>query len=138
MIYNQAGSASRTTLLILLGVGAFLAAAIMLLPKGFSNDVSKIGQGVASVVMVHDKNSMRSLDLMTLLGNVRSDYSDTVEFIVVDEISREGQIFQQQQNVGAINLIFFSANGVRQGTFNNSKSEVELRSALDKLSLGQL
>jgi len=137
MTYRQTGSASRTTLFVILVVGAFLAVAIVLLPKGFSDDLSKIGQGVAAVVLTHDKGSTRSLDLMTLLNKVRSDYTGKVEFFVVDVNSRQGQMFIQKQNVAAIALVFFSPNGEKRAMLGHGNDESELRSKLDKLSLEQ-
>lgn len=137
MNYSQAGSASRTTLYVVFGVVALLAAAIMLLPKGFNNDLSKIGQGMAAVVLVHENGIIKSMDFMTLLNKVRSDYAGKVEFFVVDANSKEGQIFRQQQNVGAVILVFLSPSGAQRGTFSNSNGETELRSELDKLSLEQ-
>ena len=135
MIYNQKGSASRITLFTILGVSAFLAIAVMLLPKGFNDDLSIIGKGKAVVVLTHDKNSMRSLDLMTLLNKVRSDYSAKIEFIVVDSNAKDGQLFSQQQNVNAIVFVFFGPHGENIGTLDNIRGETELRSELDKLSL---
>lgn len=134
MTYNQTGAVSRTVLFTILGASAFLAIAVMLLPKGFSDDLSKIGQGMATVVLTHDNNSAGSLSIMTLLNKVRSDYSEKVEFLVVNVNTREGQIFRQQQNVDAIVLVFFSSNGKKLGTISNTMSEIELRSVLDKLS----
>ncbi len=135
MAYNQAGFLSRKVLFFIIGISAFLAAAVMLLPKGFSDDLSKIGKGMAAVVLTHDKSSMRSLELMTLLNKVRSDYADKVEFFVVTINSREGQIFRQRQNVGSIVLIFFSPNGTKESTLDSNMSEMDLRLELDKLSL---
>jgi len=137
MIYRETGSASRTTLFVILGVSVFLGIAIMLLPKGFSDDLSKVGQGTSTVVLVHDKSSMGSLNLMTLLNKVRPDYAGKVDFIVVNVNSRKGEMFTKQQNVGGIELVFFSPKGTNRGTLGNNKSEAELRSELDKLSLDQ-
>ena len=131
----QTGIASRTTLFLIFGVSAFLVAAIMLLPKGFSDDLSKIGQGTGVVVLVHDKSSMSSLNIMTMLNNVRSDYTGKVEFIVVNLSSNKGRVFSQQQNVNTFALVFFSPNGTRRGLLVNIKAESELRSELDRLSL---
>ncbi|MBN4079550.1 hypothetical protein JYT26_02805 [Beggiatoa alba] len=134
MTHHQTGFASRTVVFIILGVGAFLAIAVMLLPDGFSDDLSKIGQGTATVVLTHDNSSVGSLDVMTLLNKVRSDYAGKIEFLVVNVNTREGQIFRQQQNVDAIVLVFFSSNGKKLGTISHTMNETELRSVLDKLS----
>jgi len=134
MIYNQAGSAIRTTLFVIVGVSAFLVLAIMLLPKGFSDDLSKLGQGTAAVVLIHDKGSVRSLDLMTLLNKVRSDYSGKVDFFVVDVATREGRMFRQQQNDDSIVLVLFSANGAKLAAHSYGMDEAALRSELEILS----
>lgn len=133
MTYTQIGSATRTTLIVVLGVGAFLAIAVMLLPKGFSDDLSRIGQGKAAVVLTHDKNSMWSLQYMELLNKIRPAYTDKVEFLVVDANTSEGQSFKQQQGVGAIVLVFFGPDGTKRGTFDNGMDETALRAELDKL-----
>jgi len=134
MIDKQAGSATRTTLFVILGASVFLILAFMLLPKGFSDDLSKMGQGKAAVVLIHDKGSVRSLDLMTLLNKVRSDYSGKVEFFVVDIATREGRMFRQQQNDDSIVLVLFSANGAKLAAHSYGLGEAGLRSELDKLS----
>ena len=54
MIYTQTGSATRTTLIVIVGVCVFLAVAVMLLPKGFSDDLSIIGKDMAAVVLTHE------------------------------------------------------------------------------------
>ena len=134
MTFNQTGSATRTTLFAILGVSAFLAIAIMLLPKGFNDDLSKIGQGIPAVVLVHDKGSMGSLNLMALLNKVRPDYTDKVKFIVVNINSKEGKMFREQHNIDGIVLVLFSHKGIKRGTLANSNDEAELRSELNKLS----
>ena len=134
MTYSQAGIVSRATLYIILGASVFLAAAFMLLPKGFSDDASKIGQGKSAVVLVHDKSSMRSLDIMTMLNKVRGDYASKIDFIVVNISSKEGQLFRQQQNVNAFALIFFNPKGARLGLLVNNMDESKLRLELDKIS----
>ena len=135
MTYDQTGSATRTTLFVILGVSAFLAVAVMLLPKGFNDDLSKIGQGMPAAVLVHDKGSMGSLELMTLLNKVRPDYADEVEFIVVNINSKEGKMFREQYHIDGVVLVLFSQNGIKRGTLANSKDEAELRSELSKLFL---
>jgi hypothetical protein len=84
MRYIHTGSAARTTLITLVAIAAFLVVAITLLPKGFSSDTSVIGQGSHVVVLAHNNESMYSLNLMDSLNKVRSEYSDRIEFRVVD------------------------------------------------------
>ncbi|MBL1275403.1 MAG: hypothetical protein COB30_004900 [Ectothiorhodospiraceae bacterium] len=135
MIYRQTGFVSRTTLFVFFGVSGFLVLAFMLLPKGFNDDVTQIGKGKAAAVLMHDKGSMKSLDLMTLLNTVRSDYTDKIDFFVINVNVKKGETFRQKQDVGTMIIVLFSPDGRKLGTFGNSDGEVELRALLDKLSL---
>lgn len=133
MNFNQAGSAARTSIIVIFIVCALLATAVMLLPKGFSDDVSKIGQGSVVVVLTHNKNSVASIELMALLNKIRSDYEQKVEFLAVDVDTREGQAFIRQQGVGAVVLVLFDIEGTRRGVLAGGIAEKNLRSGLDSL-----
>lgn len=131
MIYTQTGSATRTSLIVVLVICASLAVAVMLLPKGFSDNLSKIGQGSVVVVLTHDKNSVGSMELMELLNKVRSDYAGKVDFLAVDFNSREGQTFGRQQAVGSVVLVLFGPDGARRGVLGSRIDEKDLRSEID-------
>jgi hypothetical protein len=131
MTYTQAGSATRTSLIVVLVVCALLATAVMLLPKGFSGNLSKIGQGSVVVVLTHDKNTVGSMQFMALLNKVRSDYAGKVDFLAVDIATSEGQAFIRQQGVGAAVLVMFGPDGVRRGVLGGGIAEKDLRSTLD-------
>ena len=133
MRYIHTGSAARTTLITLVAIAAFLVVAITLLPKGFSSDTSVIGQGSHVVVLAHNKESMYSLNLMDSLNKVRSEYSDRVEFRVVDMNTPQGQAFLQQQQVQSVSLLFFAPDGARQGVVSNIDDETELRASLNSI-----
>jgi len=122
--------ANRIAILVVCLVLVF---AVLLLPKGFSDDLSKIGQGLPVVVLMHDKNSVKSLALMELLNKIRSDYAGKIEFLAVDIDSQEGQVFSRRQAVGAITLLLFDAHGVRRAVLDQSADENLLRSVLDGL-----
>ncbi|MGD8886498.1 MAG: hypothetical protein PVF34_12815, partial [Gammaproteobacteria bacterium] len=72
----QTGAAARNSLIVLVAVGVFIVVAIMLLPKGFSSDLSVIGKGTPVVVLAHNKDSVQSLKLMDMLNKVRHEYDD--------------------------------------------------------------
>jgi hypothetical protein len=133
MTSTQVGLARYTRLIVIFTICAILVAVVMLLPKGFSDDMSKIGQGTNVVVLTHNKNSVQSMELMELLNTVRSDYEEMVEFLVVDIDTREGQAFIRREGVsfGASVLVLFDGDGARKGILAGSVSEKELRSALD-------
>lgn len=133
MTNTQTGFTKHTRLIVVLVICAVLAAVVMLLPKGFSDDVSKIGQGSAAVVLTHNKNSVASMKLMQLLNEVRSDYAGKIEFLVVDIDTREGQAFIYREGIGmgAAVLVMFGPDGARRGVLAGGMNEKDLRSELD-------
>ena len=131
MTYAQTGSARLTNLVIILVMCVILVFAALLLPKGFSDDLSIIGQGSVVVVLTHDKNTMGGVVTMDLLNKVRSDYEGKVDFLAVDVNTPEGQAFTRQQGVGTMVLVLFDADGSRREVIDGDIGEQELRSALD-------
>ena len=122
MKYTQTGSAARTTLITLVAIVAFLVAAIMLLPKGFSSDTSVIGQGSHVVVLAHNKESVQSLALMDLLNKVRSEYSSRIEFRVIDKNTPQGQAFSSNNKSNSAPYYF-----LRQTARGNASSATLMR-----------
>jgi len=133
MTNTQTGSVTRTSLIVVLAVGVLLTAAVMLLPKGFSDNLTRIGQGSVVAVLIHDKNTMGSMDFMALINEVRSDYAGEIEFLAVDMATREGQIFTRKQGAGSADLVLFGPDGAKRGVVGVGISEKELRSTLDAL-----
>jgi len=133
MTYTQNGFSRYTNLAIILIVCIILVAAIMLLPKGFSDDLSKIGQGSVVLVLTHDKNTVGGMVAMELLNTVRSDYKGKVDFLAVDVNTLQGQNFTRQQGVGAVVLVLFGPDGSRRDVLGADTSEKELRSVLNAI-----
>ena len=133
MTYTQTGSARYTNLVIILIVCAVLVTAVMFLPKGFSDDLSIIGQGSAVVVLTHDKNTVGGVVFMDMLSDVRSDYEGRIDFLVVDVNTPKGQGFIRQQGVRPIVLVLFGPDGSKRNVIGFGIDEEELRSVLDGL-----
>jgi thioredoxin-like negative regulator of GroEL len=126
----------RSRLVTLAIVGAVLAAGVMLLPKGFSDDTSKIGRGIPVVVLTHDRNTVYSQQVMELMNKVRNDYAGRFEFVVVDLGSEKDRAFLQQQRVSSVLLLVFSPDGRRLADLDNVTEEHALRAALDRVLAG--
>ena len=133
MPYHQAGSMLRNSLITLSIIAIVLAFAFTLLPKGFSGDVSKIGQGSPSIVLTHNKNSVQSLELMELMGQVRADYEHKLEFLVINVETPTGKAFINRQDVYSSSLVLFGPLGKQLTTLDSTTNEVSLRLILDQL-----
>ena len=128
---TQTGSALRTTLITIAATTAVLAFLITRLPQGFSDDLSKIGRGSNIAVLVHNKSTVRSQNLMSLLNQVRPDYAGKVEWLVADIETESGKAFVREQQVKDSILVFFGPDGTRRGVLEGAVDENGLRMALD-------
>lgn len=131
MSSTQTGSALRSSLLTVGVIAALLVIAFLMLPKGFSDDLSRIGEGTNVVVLTHNKEAVQSLELMTLLDRVRADYAGRIEFLAVDIDTEMGQIFMEHEQVGGSILVLFDPDGTRRGVLVSVRDEQTLRAALD-------
>jgi hypothetical protein len=88
-----------------------VAVVIMNLPRGYSDDLSRIGKGHAAVVLVRDKSAVQSFDLINVLDAIRDKYSGQVEFLLTDFDTPEGRAFITANNAARVTLVLFDANG---------------------------
>lgn len=130
----QSGSTKIVTVAVLAIVAGILAIAVLLLPKGFSDDLTVIGRGTSSVVLTHDKNLVASTEMMQLLNKIRPDYQDKIQFLAVDVVTPIGIRFVREQQVGVVELVIFDGKGNRQQVLRGGASEVQLRAALDTVA----
>jgi hypothetical protein len=125
------GSALTSSLLTLGVIVAVLVIAFLMLPKGFSDDITRIGQGSNVVVLMHNKEAVQSLDLMALLDSVRADYAGRIEFLAVDIDTDAGKSFMEREQIGGSTLLLFDPDGTRRGVLVSVRDEQTLRAALD-------
>lgn len=105
--------------------------AVSLLPRGFSQDLSGIGQGTNALVLVHDGNILQSADTMVAMNAVRDDFEERVAFIVADINTPEGKRFADRHGFGPAALAFFAANGDRLQLLYSEQSRESLRQHLN-------
>ena len=132
MKIRQSGAALNK-LLIAIAVAGLLSILILLLPKGFKGDLSLIGNGKFSAVLIFDKNLVGTSQMMELLNDVRSDYEDQVQFLAVDVATPTGQNFIRNERVGILDLLIFGQSGTRQEVISGGLNETQLRSLLDRI-----
>jgi hypothetical protein len=121
--------------LTLLLIVAALAFVVVMLPRGFSEDLSVIGQGKNVVVVVHDKEGVQSMNLMSMVNKVRGEYADRIEFRVADANTKEGLAFAEKHQVPSASLILFARDGHRLGIVDGESGAQDpdaLRKTLDQ------
>lgn len=128
---SQTGSALRSTLITVAVIVTLLVIAATQLPRGFSDDLSRIGQGTNIVVLTHNKEAVQSANLMDMVNDIRDDYAGRVEFLAVDSGTQVGKTFMREQQVDTSVLVLFGPNGMRRGVLADITEEQALRKALD-------
>jgi hypothetical protein len=112
---TEATSAAKSSRKVRWIVGGILlmiaAAAAMNLPRGYSDDLSRIGKGKAALVLVRDKNSVESFDLIEVMNAVRDQYAGRVEFLLTDFDTPEGRAFMASKGAARVTLVMLDANG---------------------------
>jgi hypothetical protein len=83
----------------------------MNLPRGFSDDLTRIGKGKPAVVFVRDKDAVESMGMINLLGDVRGQYAGRVEFLLTDYDTPEGRAFIASSHAAPITVVLFDAGG---------------------------
>jgi len=88
-----------------------VATVVMNLPRGFSDDLARIGKGKAAVVLVRDKNAVQSFDLIQVMNGIRDQYAGQVEFLLTDFDTPEGRAFITANDAARVTVVVFDANG---------------------------
>ena len=127
---RNTGFALRSGLVTMAGIVTAFAIMASLLPKGFSDDLSRIGRGTPAAVLIHNKNGVDSLNLMSRVDEVRHDFSGRLEFLIADVETDQGKLFMRQQQLGEIGLVLFAADGTRVSVVDPRLDERQLRAAL--------
>jgi hypothetical protein len=133
--FKQYGKASRATVITLASFAILISMAILFLPSGFSNDVSKIGKGSKVVVFAYNNGTTNSMSMMNFLDKIRSSYTDNLEFLAVSISAPIGKKFLKDYNVEQSTLVFFRKDGSIASTLHASKdNELLLPKILDKFA----
>jgi len=89
----------------------FATAVAMNLPRGYSDDLSRIGKGKVALVLVRDKNAVQSFDLIEVMNSVRDQFAGQVEFLLTDFNTPEGRAFIATNGAQKATLVVLDANG---------------------------
>lgn len=120
-------------LLFVAFLAGIVAVAIWSLPRGYSADLSRVGQGHNVVVHVHDHYLVSSTALMDSLNRLRRDYAGVVEFVVADMQVPAGRDFAERHRTEAATLLLFAPDGTRLGVVQGAHEPAELRAILNQV-----
>ncbi len=125
---NKRWAQWSSILLIIIG----LAFGVTMLPSGYSEDLSVIGSGKNVAVLVHNKEGVRSLNLMNQVDDIRDNYKGRIEFRIAESGSQTGAEFAQRNMAGDATLVLFKGDGTTIGKLANLESAESLANALNQ------
>lgn len=109
----------------------FVGAAAMMLPRGFSDDLSRIGHGKVAVVLVRDKNAVESFDMLEVMNAIRDQYDGKVEFLLTDSNTPEGREFITATNAARVTMVVLDAHGKAVNVLYPRLTAEALQQAID-------
>lgn len=125
---------SKTKWVVMIGILLFIGLSFkFLLPSGYSDDLSRIGKGRASVVLVRDNQTVQSHDLLAVMDGIRDHYADKVEFMLVDHNTPQGSGFMVTHNAQRTNLVLLDAQGNLVKVVRAPQSEESLSQEIDAM-----
>jgi len=99
-----------------------------LLPKGsFSNDLARVGQGQATLVMLREIHVMGGDMVLAQMLQIHPEFAHVMEFIVVHTGHPDGQAFARDHSLSDGSLVLFDAFGEVLGRSGRTESPEALR-----------
>ncbi|MFO8151666.1 hypothetical protein [Thioalkalivibrio sp.] len=121
------------TLVVIVGAAALI---FTQLPRGaFPTDLSRIGQGTPALVVARDISFVAGAEVMDLLGEIRPEYAERVEFLAVNLGNPNGQQFARRQGMRDGSVVLFSGDGTRVGAVHTPRTEREVRELLQAANI---
>lgn len=92
-------------------------------------DLSRIGNGMPTIVQVHDPNCPRCVELQGEARDALAEFEDgELQYLVANIRSESGRDFAQEHGVGHVTLILFDGEGRRRDVLvGNNSSEILTR-----------
>jgi hypothetical protein len=108
-----------------------VATVILNLPRGFSDDLTRIGKGKAAVVLVRDKSAVQSFDLIEVMNAIRGQYADKAEFLLTDFNTPEGRAFMTANGAAKVTVVVFDADGNKVNVLFSPQTAESMGQAID-------
>jgi len=117
--------------LILLAIGVVVALLWRQLPgAAYPTDLSRVGAGSPSLVLVKDGNYVSGAEVMELMNGIRADYAGRVDFLVAPLALADAQAFAKSHAARDGTVLLFAGDGRRVGVLHQPRSQDDLRRAL--------
>ena len=122
-------------LVAVLAVPAYAAISAYNKNQAQQRDLSVIGQGVPTLVQVHDETCPNCRQLLSSVKGVINEYPD-LEFKIADLGSSEGLKFSTRHQVSKVTLMYFDSRGKKLDVASGLQTKDDVRSFLKRSHRG--
>ncbi|VAX05975.1 hypothetical protein MNBD_GAMMA26-649 [hydrothermal vent metagenome] len=129
---RQRGAVKHGLLVTCLVAIGILTLAWYMLPHGYSTDITLIGKGKPTIVLIHDSDNMASDLFMNNFNQVRGEFAARVEFVIADVHAPGGRQFANSNGVETASALFFSSEGSKITTIYRPQEADILRKAIQQ------
>ena len=98
------------------------------------HDLSVVGNGIPTVVQVHDPGCSLCNRLKNNLSKVKGDFKDKIQFKTANILKKKGKVFAAKYNSQKVTLLYFDKKGERVDTTHGVTSSEDLKTKLQKLA----
>lgn len=103
---------SGKTKWVVMGLILVLAViAVKILPRGYSDDLTRVGKGQPTIVLIREKNAVQSFDLLSVMDALRDPYAGKVEFLLTDYGTTETSMFIEAHKASKVTLVLLDGSG---------------------------
>ncbi len=107
-------------LLIIIAIIAVVVLMLRLLPAAYDTDLTRVGSGQATAVLIHDPNIVQSGNLMHAVDRVRGDFEPALPFLVADQNLSDGAAFAARHGLPIATLAVFDDDGTLIGVYSGA------------------
>lgn len=97
-------------------------------------DLSVVGNGIPTVVQIHDPGCRLCNRLKSNLGDVKGEFNERIQFKTANIKKKSGRDFAAKYKVPHVTLLFFNKAGDRVDTMQGVSSSVDIKDSLDSLA----
>lgn len=98
------------------------------------HDLSVVGNGMPTVVQIHDPGCQLCNQLKKNLSKVKGDFKNDIQFKTANIKTNKGRAFADRHRVPHVTLLFFDERGSRVNIIQGVTPAEDIRVALDALA----
>jgi thioredoxin-like negative regulator of GroEL len=125
----------KIALVAMLALPAYAAISAYNKNQAQLRDLSIIGQGMPTLVQVHDETCPSCRQLLSSVKAVKDEFPE-LEFRIADLRSSEGIKFSTRHQVSKVTLMFFDSDGKKLNVVAGLQTEQDVRSFIERMHPG--